>query len=413
MTFSSLFAKLFLVVALCVVWPAFAEDPARKADANLYQEAMQSITDGRYDEAREALQRLVSQEPEHAGAWLDIAILHCGMGNTAEAEALFNAIESRFSPPTAIRDVIAQQRAGGCTGPKAANFVRLRLGRGSDDNANQGASNPNFSIGSGSSLVNLVLSPEYAPKQDQFTALSAEFTQVLSKGGTLGFAHLQARQYDTFSQFDLSSLVLGVEHPWRLGGWGLRGTGTMGLITVGGSPYQRQAHLQLQLTPPLVLPKGWEFGVVNGWTGVVYPTLTGFDSQLWESRGQLTYQMGSALVQASAGYALDKGTDQRPGNDRSGVVASLTGRTKLAGDVIAELSWSHQSWAGRQAYSPGLIDQHRQQKTQLLRAAVIFPLAPRHALHVEFRNVQNRENISLFEYHARMLQVSWEWRPGS
>jgi hypothetical protein len=33
-----------------------------------------------------------------------------------------------------------------------------------------------------------------------------------------------------------------------------------------------------------------------------------------------------------------------------------------------------------------------------------------HALSVELRDVRNRENISLFQYNSRMVQVNWIWR---
>ena len=280
-----------------------------------------------------------------------------------------------------------------------------------DTNANQGASNPNFSIGSGNNLVSLILSPEFAPKRDTFTALSAEYAQVLPREETLGFVQMQARQYDSLSQYDLGSLVVGVEQPWQLGTWGVRGTGTLGIITLGGKAYQRQSHLQLLLTPPLALPTGWTVGLLNGWTDVAYTTLTGFDSQLWESRGQLTYKTAKAMVQASAGYALDNGSDLRPGKDRRGVVAGVTGQMMLGSTVLGELGWSYQRWDASQAYSPGLIDVQRQQATQLLRIALTYPLAPRHALHLEYRDVSNKENISLFAYQGKMLQLSWEWRP--
>ena len=58
------------------------------ADDGLYEQAMQLIAEGRYGEANAVLRRLVSAEPEHAGAWLDIAILQCSIGNAEEAEAL-------------------------------------------------------------------------------------------------------------------------------------------------------------------------------------------------------------------------------------------------------------------------------------------------------------------------------------
>lgn len=391
---------------------ALAEAEAPKVEANLYQEAMQFIAEGRYEQARETLLRLVKQEPEHAGAWLDIAMLHCGIGNAGEAEALFAAIEKRFSPPPAILEVIAQQRARGCNSQKSSVFVRLRLSRGSDSNANQGARNPNLSIGSGNNLTNLVLSPEFAPKADQFTALSAELLAPLSSTGTLGLIQFYARDYDTLTKYSLNSLVASVEHPWRLGNWRLRGSGSLGLITLGGALYQRQGQLQFLVTPPLALPSGWKFGVVGGWTRMVYPTLTGFDSQVWEARGELTYRTEDGFVQAGAGYAFDQGGDLRPGRDRSGVVASLTGRKRLFGEIFGEFGWSRQTWEGKQAYSPGLIDHKRHQVTQLLRAAVIFPVAPHHALHVEVRDVRNRENVTIFEYEGRILQASWQWQMG-
>lgn len=412
MTVKGFLAKVFFAATLCVGWPVLADTPPQKTNAALYQEAMEALAAGRYGEAREALQRLVREEPEHAGAWLDIAILQCSIGSAAEAEALFSAIENRFSPPPAILEVIAQQRGRGCQRSKPHGYARFRLGRGIDDNVNQGASNPNFSIGSGNNLVSLVLSPEFAPKSDQFTALSAEYIDALSAAGTLGFVQFQSRQYDTLSRFNLSSLTAGVEQPWRLGDWALRGSASLGLITLGGALYQRQGQLQLQVTPPLKLPKGWELGAIGGWTSVAYPSLTGFNSQLWESRGVLTYRHADLLAQASAGYAFDHGTEQRPGSDRSGMVASLMGRMRLSGEIMGELSWNRQNWEGRRAYSPGLIDQRRQQDTRLLRAAVIVPLTAQQAIHVELRDVRNRENISLFEYEGRLLQISWQWQTG-
>jgi hypothetical protein len=410
LTLNGFWVKAVLCVGLSFGWPAFAQVPVAPGKTDTYQDAMQAIAEGRYTRARTLLDQLASQEPEHAGAWLDIATLHCSMGNKAEAEALFTEIEKRFAPPATIREVMAQQLATDCKPPKLANFTRLRLGRGEDTNANQGASNPNFSVGSGGNLTRMILSPEFTPKRDTFTALSTEFSQVLSREETLGFVHLQARQYDSLSQYDVTSLTVGLEQPWYLDSWLLRGTGTLSLMTLGGQSYQRQSQLQLLLTPPLSLPAGLTLGLLNSWTNVSYPTLTGFDSQLWESRGQLTYKTSKGTAQASAGYALDKGTDLRPGKDRSGVVAGVTGQMLLGDRVLGELGWSYQRWGASRAYSPGLIDVQRQQSTQLLRVALTYPLAPQHAMHLEYRDVRNKENISLFAYQGKMFLLSWEWR---
>ena len=92
---------------------------------------------------------MVQQEPEHAGAWLDLAILQCKLGYAQEAERLFAEIEARFQPPPGIREIIARLRAQGCAGWQPVKRLSLMVGRGISDNVNQGASTPNFTIGGG------------------------------------------------------------------------------------------------------------------------------------------------------------------------------------------------------------------------------------------------------------------------
>lgn len=77
--------------------------------------------------------------------------------------------------------------------------------------------------------------------------------------------------------------------------------------------------------------------------------------------------------------------------------------------VFGELGWIRQTWTGESIYSPGLIDQVRNQTTDILRGRLIIAVAPRHALHIELRQVINHENIWVFQYDSRLAQVSWQW----
>ncbi len=108
---------------------------------------MKSISEGREKDADDALSRMIEQEPQHAGAWLDLAIIQCELGHAAEAERLFKIIETRFAPPPGIEAVIAAHRLNGCKGWQAHNKVSVLLGRGFDTNVNQGASKPVFQFG--------------------------------------------------------------------------------------------------------------------------------------------------------------------------------------------------------------------------------------------------------------------------
>jgi hypothetical protein len=38
------------------------------------------------------------------------------------------------------------------------------------------------------------------------------------------------------------------------------------------------------------------------------------------------------------------------------------------------------------------------------------PFRDHHALQLEWRRVKNNENISLFQYNSRLLQLSWQWQ---
>jgi hypothetical protein len=375
----------------------------------LYMDAMNSISEGRTNDASDVLTRMIEQEPQHAGAWLDLAIIQCELGREAEAERLFQMIESRFSPPPGIREVIASHRLRGCKGWEPRERISVLLGRGIDDNVNQGASNPNFSIGNGSSRVDLQLLPEFLPQSDHFTFLAAEYARDLNSYGTTAFAQLRSRVNDSLSRYDTTSLRTGVEHPWKLGEWGFRGSGSVGWLTLGSALYQKQGQLQARIAPPLALPDRFRINFLTGLSRVQYVKLTDYDSTTTEVAGILAYQGNATEVQATAGKLSDRGASGRPGGDREGWFAGIQGSRYLRGGIRADLGWTRQQWLSDSVYSPGLIEQVRRQDTQIWRAAVAVPLKPHHTINIEWRHVRNNENISIFQYNSQLIQVSWQW----
>lgn len=405
----------------CALWLftslANAQNVGAAANESRYQQALQWMAEGRYTQARDELLLLLAQQPEHAGAWLDLALLHCLMGRGNEAKALFAEVSQRFSPPAALREAIESLSQQGCAREPAKFSARVRLGLGTDNNVNQGASSPSFSLGSGASATPLMLAAEYTPRADQFKAFVLDGFLPVGTEGTQAYAQGQARQHNHFPQYDLGAVVLGLEQPWQWGPWGWRANVSAALTTLEGALYQRQAQLQLQalapasvlLPAPMQLPAGWLLGGSGTWTGASYPTLNGFDSQVWEVRGLLTYGSGGRTVQASAGYAVDQGQAQRPGSDRRGAVLGMGARLPLGERVSAEFGVAFQSWRGDQVYSPGLIDDRRQQTSLQLRTALTVSLTASQALHFELRHVRNDENVSLFTYQGSQLQLGWVW----
>lgn len=376
--------------------------PLSQADL-LYDQALQSISEGRKNDANATLQRVIDMAPTHAGAWLELALLQCSLGNHEQAERLFTVIEQRFDPPPGIVQLIANTRTAGCKGALPFSQYSLTVSRGIDQNVNQGSTRD---LG----VADLQLTPEFRPQHDQYTMLSGEYLRDLTSNGTMGFVQFQGRRNDNLHKYDSAALFTGVETPWRFGDWHVRSTALVGLITLGSQLYQRQYQLQARVGPPVPLPFSLQFHVLGGLTRASYVTLENFDSTTGELRGMLSRQSGDTSVNASLGIQDDKAAGARPGGDRRGWSSSLQWRHRYGSGVTADFGYNLQAWRSSTAYAPGVLDEVRNQTTHVLRATMTYPVTRNQNLVVEARQVINRENIPIFQYNNRQLQVSWQWQ---
>jgi hypothetical protein len=375
----------------------------------LYQEALLALSEGRRTDASRALRRLIELAPRHAGAWLDLALIQCGLGNADEAERLFATVETRFNPSRDILELISQTREDGCRPWTPNSALSISFGRGIDHNVNQGASTSTLKLGDGSFEV---LLDDFLPKRDGYTTTGLDYLRDLTPNGTIGFAQLQSRRNDSLHQYDSSSAFGGVESPWRFGGWALRSTLVAGMVTLGGQTYQRQAQAQLRVAPPVSLPNNTVFNMMGGTTWTDYRRLTNFDARTLELRPELSHRRGSLYGAASLGLLSDRGNALRPGGNRHGQLLNLLVRSPLAAGVTGELGYTRQTWRSARAYAPELlIPQTRDQATQVLRATLTYPFNKTQSLLFEARAVRNRENIDIFQYNNRQFQLSWRWQP--
>ena len=383
--------------------PAQADTP--------YNEAMLAIAEGRLSDAERLLTSLIKDEPRHAGAWLDLAMLYCASGNKLGAERLFLDIEQQFDPPPAILDVISRQRLAGCKGWQARSEYTLRLTRGHETNANQGASNPLYAFGSGLSQVELVLLPAYLPKPDSYKATYFELARQITPDGLGAVMQFQRRNYDSLSQLNSHSVFIGAELPiiWR--NWLFKNSVAAGWMTLGEKLYLRQEQLQLEARPPIGLPPEWQASVAAGLKKFGYPTLPGFDAQWREVKGMLSYTQPNYAIQTSLSSVQDVQSGQRPGGDRRGNLKGLSLRRAWNSEWSSELGLQSQTWVGERLYSPGLIDVLRQQQTLTKRMNLNWSYAHNQALILEYKEVKNDENISIFGYRNKQWLLHWQWLP--
>jgi hypothetical protein len=383
--------------------PAQADTP--------YNDAMQAIAEGRLTDAELLLTSLINNEPRHAGAWLDLAMLYCASGNKPGAERLFLEIEQQFAPPPAILEVIARQRQAGCTGWQAKNDYTVRFTWGRETNANQGASNPVYSFGSGLSQVDLMLLPDYLPKPDGFKATYFELARELTPKGLTSVVQFQTRNYDNLSQFNSHSLFVGAELPFFWRDWVFKNSAAAGWMTLSEQLYLRQQQLQFEVRPPLGLPPEWQASLATGFKKFGYPTLPGFDANWREFKGILGYSQPHYAIQINMSSVQDIQAGQRPGGDRRGNLKGLSLRRAWNSELASEFGLQSQSWSGERLYSPGLIDVLRQQHTKTKRLSLNWSYAHNQALILEYKNVKNDENISIFGYRNKQWLLHWQWLP--
>ena len=402
-------ASLSCLVHAEELQPAVAAEPSQQDD--LYRAALRALSEGRLEDAAAMLQRVVAQEPRHAGAWLDLAISQCELGNKAEAERLFAGLQQRFALPAGIAETIARYRATGCGKPalRQGGVWLLAATRGHDTNVNQGASDPRFTIGTGSTQTEYELDPAFLPKGDDFSQLAASYVRPLDSGNTNAIFQAYSRWHDRERVQDTASLLGAIDRTWKAGDWRLRGTAALGYVTLDRTLYQRQQQLQARVTPPLPLPPAFEASLSANFSHVQYPTRRAYDGNTLELGGIVGYRAKRSLVQATFTRLQDDSTEGRPGGDRNGWFGSLQWYGDVAEGLSLEAGLTRQRWRSDSVYSPGLIDTRRLQNTTTVRAAGQWQLRPHYSVVLEWRGTFNHENISLFQYNSRALQLSLRW----
>jgi hypothetical protein len=411
---STLFPRALLPFALALTCAfARADAPGQQArqdaaEAKMYQEAMEALAEGRRSDASKILRRLVV-DPRQAGALLDLALTQCGLGNADEAERLFAMLETRVQLTQDMMILIAETREAGCRPWKPAANTTLTAGRGIDQNVNQGASIS--SLVSNGVPDQLVLLPEFLPRHDQYSTIGVDHLRELTPNGSIAYLQYQLRRNDSLRQYDTTALFAGIETPWRVLRTTVRTSLNLGAVMLGGRLYQRQGQAQARIAPPVPLPPHTQLNLMLGATWSAYPTLTNFDSVMLESRALLSYRDGPLSASASAALMKEHAHSGRPGGNRNGAYFSLQARRALPRGFSGELGYTRQHWDSAQPYAPELfIDTVRAQRTGILRAILSYQLVKGQTLQLEARAVQNKENITIFQYNDRVLQLSWQWQ---
>lgn len=417
-TFSRAFA-LFALLALSA-GVAIAEPAPDPADSR-YDSAIKALREGREEDALILLNEVLSHQPKHAGAWLDLAIAYCDLGHLDRAESLFAYVETAFDPAPALRQVIAHYRAGGCRRTLAPTRLTLRLYAGHVGNANQGTDSPFVRFGLPGQTIDLQLTDRYLPRADRALGSELTFEHPLF-GRSSGNSHWQVfgganlRRYSTEHDFDIGLLTGGIARRAEFDGWRLDAQLQASRLWLGSTAYQSGFGLWTSLWAPVrspsgeLLPGGLRPGADLTLVRYRYAQNPAYDSIILDGRFKFLAQLSEALtLQAGAGAQLDRASNERPGGDRMGPVAQLLVGYALAPRHRLEAAGEWRRLRDAEGYSPLLFEGAvRLQKQQYLMLAWQWSYRDTESVRLEWRRQSNADSLPPFSYTGASLIAYWQ-----
>lgn len=371
---------------------------AQDASESRYQQALTALAQGKLDQAEAHLLATTQQQPNHAGAWLDLALLYCEQGNNAKAQQAFYYVQTHFAPPPALAALIQHYQQQGCalkSPSQPVSHQRLLSYRiGQDSNANLAPSDARVGIVIDNTPIQLQLHSLFRPRSDNFHELAWQQDGLLQSRLQL---YVQARQYAQESAQNTLYGLIGWQASDAVQLW-------LSQLLLGGVTYQQGAYALLshKLSPH--------------WTAELqlahlrYTQVSGFDNSQIEPRLRWKHEpLTGHWLEIAPGYLFDKPLDQRAGGERKGLSlqASYHYLSQHPWDAGAQLRWVEQ--ADSQRYGGFWPTIQRDNDYTRAKLWLGYQLHAQQRLALELSTVQLRDTISLFNYNNNSVQLLWQY----
>ena len=381
-----------------------------------YRLALAALQAGEPAQALNALERVVLVRPDHAGAWLDLALVYLELGDPTSARAMLDHVETRFKVPEPLARRLKVLRDRLETTPVAALAPPSRwqgqwhMQLGHTSNANGGPSNTFFFLTPPNlAPVPVLLSDRQRPQSDVFAASRVEVWR--DRSGEDGErritrAQIYAREYlneheVTLQDLDVSETRLQPAHDGRqtFWGYGLRHA-RVGLAAYGSA---------VQVSAGQLKPVAGCQGSIRADLERRYDNRPGFSHSV-----MLGGQAGVNCIRDThqAGLVLRAGVDL-PDGDRPGgrqqrlellVPARVALRERWWLDGLAGVA--HVS--DGDGYSPLLARNARRQVVRLqARAALQWVQRNDLLWEVAYEHLQDASNLPLFDQTTRQFSLGF------
>lgn len=378
---------------------------------DLYVQGLDWMARNELNRARSLMEQAIHLNPQNAGARIDLSLIYCQLGEVAKANEMWAEIEARFQPPAALVEVVRQERANGCVVAQSQREVELEVVRGHSSNINQGVKSLSLDIPTASGLMPVQLLPQFGQTADGYTQLNGSYKTAPTRDGIQAQVSLQLRENDSVKNLNIQTLALDIGKRQELDVGRLDWIAGVGQANLDSTIFQRHAKLRLNWRPNNQPIHGWDSILGLGVSQIDYPAFETMSSQPWDVQFTMGRDWAGSRLEVYGQLSKDFGRAGRPGGDKEGRRWGINWVSALGQiddeRLFAKLGWDSQSWRSASAYSPGFIEESRRQILSTLVAAIVWPQTRMDLWTLEARRQRNHENIQIFEYDAKTIQLSY------
>lgn len=410
-----------------MVWLVFAAFPLQAADAAppavnaesdieiLYRQALAALDRGEFGQARSQLEQLVALRPDHAGAWIDLALACRYSGDTEAAIEHLAYVQQRFPLSPELEQRIGLWQAQWLAPPSQPGKRRwqseIQFAAGQDSNANSGLALSQITLSLPGNSVTLPLDPSYRARADTFTQLDYTGRGPAASGQLTPFVLLRHRQYTHESDHDQTDLQVGATYPFAPGPAGRhwQAIAIARHYRLGGHALSNSQRLVLQQLRPLadcLLVLGGEI------ENRLYQRLPLSGTLFWLSGG---YACNTQTGNQLSAY-LRLGREQphaadRPGGGNNAIEATFQAARTLSGGQRILAIWQIGHAVDDDGYSPVLENNASRRITRHhLHLALSQPLWNGWDARLSLDLQRQQSNLPLFEQNVHQAMLGLTYR---
>jgi tetratricopeptide (TPR) repeat protein len=369
--------------------------------------------------AQSALERVVLMNPNHAGAWMDLAIASYQLGEFERAQQIITHIEQNFNPTAALKLQLSQVKRKISYQPLVQGWRgAVSLSYGYDSNVNSGLSDGSFYLSLGAGVPVMVeVADSQLPIADQAQQMRGNlhrFFQHENGAETMVAAGLMLKEYQNQGDYDYvdGALAINYRRPFFSDkDWLINLGANARYIYFGGKPLGHFLTASSGVSKKL---GQCEMGGRLDLEQRTYQANNYFDSTLpWLA---LTY--GCQTEQMLYGFGLRTGKDMvsgpRPGGDTSKVEGNAFVRGQLAGGLSYSALVYAAEYRDDKGYS-AIINNNAKRKIhrlgQRLELQYALPrIGPNWSAQLELENSKDHSNLPIARIDGQQVWLGLRYQ---